>query len=114
MHRFSQSLRDTARLVTIRAMAWLEAIADPIRLGIVRELSRHPEASLNEIAAAVSAAPETIRRHVRQLERAGVVEALPRAPDGESRGRPPVRYRLSSPPEASEAVALGLTGTRRT
>ena len=30
-------------------MAWLEAIADPIRLGIVRELSRHPEA-LSELA----------------------------------------------------------------
>ena len=95
-------------------MAWLEAIADPIRLGIVRELSRHPEASLNELAEAVTAAPETIRRHVRQLERAGVVEALPRAPDGESRGRPPVRYRLTTPPENSEALALGLTSTPRT
>jgi DNA-binding transcriptional ArsR family regulator len=91
-------------------MAWLDAIADPIRLGIVRELSRRPYASLNELAEAVSAAPETIRRHVRQLERAGVVNALPRVPDGESRGRPPVRYRLASPPE-SAARALGLTST---
>jgi DNA-binding transcriptional ArsR family regulator len=98
------------RLVTISGMAWLEAIADPIRLGIVRELSRRSDASLNELAHAVTAAPETIRRHVRQLERAGVVTALPRMPDGESRGRPPVRYRLASPPD-SEARALGLMST---
>ena len=91
-------------------MAWLEAIADPIRPGIVRELSRRHDASLNELAHAVTAAPETIRRHVRQLERAGVVTALPRMPDGESRGRPPVRYRLASPTD-SEARALGLTST---
>ena len=91
-------------------MAWLEAIADPIRLGIVRELSRRPDASLNELAGGVSAAPETIRRHVRHLERAGVVTALPRMPDGESRGRPPVRYRLAAPPD-SAARALGITST---
>jgi DNA-binding transcriptional ArsR family regulator len=100
-----------ARLVTILGMAWLEAIADPIRLGIVRELSRRPDASLNELAHAVTAAPETIRRHVRQLERAGVVTALPRMPDGESRGRPPVRYRLASPPDREARALSLLTGT---
>src|SRR5260370_14531919 len=93
------------RLVTISGMAWLEAIADPIRLGIVRELSRRHDASLNELAHAVTAAPETIRRHVRQLERAGVVTALPRMPDRESRGPPPVRYPLASTPH-NQARAL--------
>jgi hypothetical protein len=47
VHSFSQALRETARLGIVLQMAWLEAIADPIRLGIVRELARHPEASLN-------------------------------------------------------------------
>lgn len=89
-------------------MAWLEAIADPIRLAIVRELTRRPDASLNELAHAITAAPETIRRHIRRLERAGVVDALPRTPDGETRGRPPVRYRLARPEQPLEARALAV------
>jgi DNA-binding transcriptional ArsR family regulator len=76
-------------------VGWLEAVADPIRLGIVRNLAEGDPASLNELARAVAASPETIRRHIRQLELAGVVEALPREPDSEVRGRPPVRYRLA-------------------
>jgi predicted ArsR family transcriptional regulator len=86
-------------------MGWLDAVADPVRLGIVRHLAGADAASLNELASAVAASPETIRRHIRHLEHAGVVEALPRQPDGEMRGRPPVRYRL--------AVALTETAARR-
>ena len=77
-----------ARLVTIPGMAWLEAIADPIRLGIVRELSRRQDASLNELAHAVTAAFSLailgatrfsdLRRHGRSTEAAvfGVLTAL--------------------------------------
>jgi predicted ArsR family transcriptional regulator len=76
-------------------MGLIEAIADPIRLAIVRHLATHDTASLNELADAATAHPETARRHVAQLCHAGVLEALPRTPDGETRGRPPVRYRLA-------------------
>lgn len=73
----------------------IEAIADPIRLAIVRYLATHETASLNELGDAAAAHPETVRRHVAHLCHAGVLEALPRTPDGETRGRPPVRYRLA-------------------
>jgi len=75
-------------------MGLIEAIADPIRLAIVRHLAQHDSASLNELGRAADAHPETARRHVTSLCQAGVLEALPREPDGETRGRPPVRYRL--------------------
>ena len=76
-------------------MGLIEAIADPIRLAIVRHLAQHDSASLNELGRAAAAHPETARRHVAHLCHAGVLEALPREPDGETRGRPPVRYRLA-------------------
>lgn len=76
-------------------MGLLEAIADPIRLSIVRHLAKNDSASLTELGDVAAAHPETIRRHVTYLRHAGVIEALPRMPDGETRGRPPVRYRLA-------------------
>ena len=84
-------------------MGWLEAVADPIRLAIVRHLAGKGPAQLNELAAAADASRETVRRHVAHLQRAGVVEALPPVSDGERRGRPPVRYRLTAETTADTA-----------
>jgi DNA-binding transcriptional ArsR family regulator len=71
----------------------LEAVANPIRLRIVRSLSESESASLDELAQAVSAQRNTVRAHLRALMGAGVVARLPGQSDGRL-GRPPARYRL--------------------
>jgi DNA-binding transcriptional ArsR family regulator len=71
----------------------LEAVANPIRLRIVRHLSGRESASLDDLSKAVSAQRNTVRAHLRALMGAGVVARLPGQSDG-SLGRPPARYRL--------------------
>jgi DNA-binding transcriptional ArsR family regulator len=71
----------------------LEAVANPIRLRIVRHLSECESASLDELSKAVSAQRNTVRAHLRALMGAGVVARLAGQSDG-SLGRPPARYRL--------------------
>jgi predicted ArsR family transcriptional regulator len=64
-------------------MGMLDAVADPVRLRVVRHLSRHDSATLAELADAAGVHVNTIRGHVASLEEA---EAGP--------GRPPTEYRL--------------------
>jgi DNA-binding transcriptional ArsR family regulator len=71
----------------------LEAVANPIRLRIVRHLSEHESASLDELSAAVNAQRNTVRSHLRALMSAGVVARMPGEPEGRL-GRPPARYCL--------------------
>jgi predicted ArsR family transcriptional regulator len=74
-------------------MTTIDAIAEPVRLALVRHLERHRSATLLELAGAADVHPNTVRAHVAALERAGVVERDDvRAAAG--LGRPPVRYRL--------------------
>jgi predicted ArsR family transcriptional regulator len=71
----------------------LEALADPVRLAIVRRLARSGEGqSLAELSQAARVHPNTARGHLAALVAARVVERehLP----GEGRGRPSIRYRL--------------------
>jgi predicted ArsR family transcriptional regulator len=82
-------------------MPRLDAIADPIRLRIVRHLADHPGASLPELAEAAGVHINTARPHAAALERAKVIQREPAAPSG--RGRPRLGYRLRpgwSPPTA--------------
>jgi DNA-binding transcriptional ArsR family regulator len=72
---------------------WLEAVANPIRLRIVRHLSECESASLDDLSKAVAAQRNTVRAHLRALMGAGVVARLPGQSDGKL-GRPPARYRL--------------------
>lgn len=74
-------------------MALLDAIADPLRLRIVRRLATGEAATLTELADALGAHFNTIRTHVAELESAGVVVGHERA--GEGRGRRPTEYRLA-------------------
>jgi predicted ArsR family transcriptional regulator len=74
-------------------MSSLDAIADPIRLRIVRRLSEAPGATLPELAVAADVHINTVRPHVVALEAAGVV-GRERQPH-EGRGRPAVGYRLA-------------------
>ncbi|HKP88861.1 MAG TPA: helix-turn-helix domain-containing protein [Thermoleophilaceae bacterium] len=79
----------------------LDAIADPVRLSIVRHLADHPGASLPELAGAAGVHLNTARPHATALEDAAVIEREPAAPSG--RGRPRLGYRLAagwSPPTA--------------
>lgn len=58
--------------------AALEALADPIRLGIVQLLSRHDRMCVCEIAEAFPVEQPTISHHLRLLREAGVVDAVRR------------------------------------
>jgi len=73
-------------------MTPLEAIADPLRLKIIRTLSERGEATLLELAAAAEAHVNTIRQHVRGLEASGFLLKT----DGPQKGpgRPQRSYRL--------------------
>jgi predicted ArsR family transcriptional regulator len=74
-------------------LVWLEAIADEVRLGILRHLSRWGDATVADLARAAGAHPNTVRSHLSALENAEVVQAFSvRSPV--HRGRPRMRFRL--------------------
>ena len=75
-------------------MQQLDAIADPIRIRLIRHLEQTPEATLPGLAAAAAVHPNTARAHLAALTEAGVVdtETQPQT----TRGRPPLRYRLAA------------------
>ena len=74
-------------------MSRLEAVADPIRLRVVRKLAESPTATLPELAHAAGVHLNTVRPHVQRLEDSGVVTRETEASQG--RGRPRVAYRLA-------------------
>src|SRR5436305_2934216 len=74
-------------------MSRLEAVADPIRLRVVRKLAEAPTATLPELAGAAGVHLNTVRPHVQALEESGVVTREKEALQG--RGRPRVVYRLA-------------------
>jgi predicted ArsR family transcriptional regulator len=73
-------------------MAVLDAVADPVRLRIVRHLAGHGTATLSELADAAGVHLNTIRAHVAALEEAEVLRSEPQAASGP--GRPASVYRL--------------------
>src|SRR2546423_812875 len=73
-------------------MSRLDAIADPVRLRIVRHLVEAPGAPLPELAEAADVHLNTARPHVLALEEAGVLTRERQMPEG--RGRPAIGYRL--------------------
>jgi predicted ArsR family transcriptional regulator len=73
----------------------LEAIADPVRLALVRHLASAGESrSLQELSDVAGVHSNTARAHLRALVGARVVEREHLT--GGGRGRPSVRYRLAS------------------
>jgi predicted ArsR family transcriptional regulator len=84
----------------------VEAVADPIRLRIMRHLTAHGSASVVELAQSTGAHANTVRAHAAALERAGVLDREAAAPKG--RGRPALRFRIrdDTPPPATEAHGL--------
>lgn len=73
---------------------WLVAVADPVRLQIVRSLSQVTEATVSELAMWTQASCQTLRRHLDALEANGVIESSPGWGDGETPGRPAARFSL--------------------
>ena len=85
-----------------RTARWLEVIADPIRLGIVRSLSQVEDATAADLAAWGRASSQTLRRHLDALVALGVIDEQAAKRDGETPGRPAARFSL--PPEMRESV----------
>jgi predicted ArsR family transcriptional regulator len=77
---------------TVPAMGVLDAVADPVRLRIVRHLADGGSATLAELADVAGVHLNTIRAHVAALERADVLRSEQKAATGP--GRPATEYRL--------------------
>ena len=69
-----------------------EAIADPVRLSIVRHLGEAGPSTLAQIVAGAGVHRNTVRHHVAALLKANVIE--PAESDRPGRGRPRKRFRL--------------------
>jgi predicted ArsR family transcriptional regulator len=84
----------------------LEAVADPIRLRIVRHLAVGGTASVAELARAAGVHANTIRAHVAELERHGILHRAPSVPRGP--GRPALQFRLhdDAPPPDTDPHGL--------
>src|SRR4051794_21573337 len=77
---------------TVRRMGVLDAVADPVRLRIVRHLAEGGSATQAELADVAGVHLNTIRAHVAALEEAEVLQSAQKAASGP--GRPAVEYRL--------------------
>ena len=95
-----------ARSGETRQSHWLDVIADPVRLQILRSLSQVPDATASELADGSPASHQTLRRHLEALEVLEVIRSRPGASDGETSGRPAARFSLS--PEVRDSVCLVL------
>jgi len=80
---------------------WLEVVADPVRLQILRKLSRVDDATTAELASESPASYQTLRRHLEALEASGVIHAKAGVSDG-GNGRPAARFSLD--PALRESV----------
>ena len=81
---------------------WINVVADPVRLQILRTLSDVADATASELARNSPASHQTLRRHLEALEAFGVIQARPGVSDGETSGRPAARFSLS--PAVRESV----------
>jgi predicted ArsR family transcriptional regulator len=83
-----------------------DAIADPVRLRMVRHIDEHGPASLNELARSAEVHVNTARPHVAALEERGVLISRQRAAHGP--GRRVIEYSLAEPLELSENDFIGV------
>jgi predicted ArsR family transcriptional regulator len=84
----------------------VEAVADPIRLRIMRHLAACGPASVVELAQSTGVHANTVRTHAAALERVGLLDRHPAVPEG--RGRPALLLRLrdDAPPPAVDPHGL--------
>jgi predicted ArsR family transcriptional regulator len=86
---------------------WLDVVADPVRLQILRKLSRVEDATTSELANDSPASYQTLRRHLEALQAFGVIRARAGVSEGES-GRPAARFSLD--PELRVSVRSAIDG----
>lgn len=84
----------------------LDAIADPVRLRMLRQIDEHGPASLNELADAAGVHVNTARPHVAALEERGVLLSRQRSARGP--GRRVIEYCLVEPLTFSESDFIGI------
>lgn len=89
---------------------WLDLVADPVRLQILRTLNEVGEATTSELAATTQASYQTLRRRLETLQASGMIEARPGRSDGETPGRPATRFSLA--PAVRESVNSELGAAR--
>jgi DNA-binding transcriptional ArsR family regulator len=92
--------------------SWLEEVADPIRLGILRSLSQVTEATTADLATWGQASSQTLRRHLEALVSVGVIREHPAISDGETPGRPAARFSLSKEVRESVRAVFGFSNFR--
>lgn len=93
---------------TVPGMGVLDAVADPVRLRIVRHLADHESATLGELADVAGVHLNTVRGHVSALEDASVLVSTQKAATGP--GRPAAEYRLADGWGLSSTDFLELAG----
>lgn len=98
----------TAPSTTEQRPRWLDAVADPVRLLILRTLYGVEDATAPELAARSQASYQTLRRHLEVLEASGIIQTRPGESDGETSGRPATRYSLAPDVRESMGAMLGI------
>jgi predicted ArsR family transcriptional regulator len=93
---------------TLPPMGVLDAVADPVRLRVVRHLADGRSATLAELADVAGVHPNTMRAHVAALESAELLESAQKAATGP--GRPAAEYRLADGWGLSSTDFLELAG----
>jgi predicted ArsR family transcriptional regulator len=86
----------------LRRPRWLDVVADPVRIHILRALSEVAEATASDLAVNGMSSNQTLRRHLDAMVTLGVIEERPGQSDGETPGRPAARFSL--PNEVRESV----------
>lgn len=86
---------------------WLEVVAEPVRLQVLRALCEVPEATAAELAERSPASYQTLRRHLDALEASGIISVRPGESNGERSGRPAARFSLSPAVRESVRSAIG-------
>jgi predicted ArsR family transcriptional regulator len=98
-----------ASLTAWRPAEWLQGIADPVRLGVLRGLTEAERATAAELARHCEASGPTLRRHLAAMVALGLVTEENGESDGATTGRPAARFSLPPPVRESvrEILALG-------
>jgi DNA-binding transcriptional ArsR family regulator len=102
----SAGMKTGPSTTSLSASAWIQGIADPVRLKLLYSLASLGSATVTELAEHASSSHATIRRHLVSMVALGIVLETPQDADGSS-GRPAVEYKL--PP----AVRLSVEGVLR-
>lgn len=93
---------------------WLDVVADPVRLRILRTLSQVVDATASDLAASCQTSNQTLRRHLEALIAFSVIDERPGKSDGETPGRPPARFSLPSDIRNNVRSVLEATHTEPT